>query len=100
MQRIESARPAFTEPRELSGTAGERIVFQRWAWNADGAGYRFEQFVLVRRNDRWETRTYSGRYRALLRNDLAAPLREAGFRAIEWREPAASGFYQQIVVAA
>ncbi len=97
---LATTRPAFTEPRTLTGTAGERIVFQRWAWDADCTGYRFEQFILVRRNDCWETRTYSGRYRALLRSDLAAALREAGFRSIEWLEPAVSGFYQPIVVAA
>ena len=93
------SRPTFTPPRVLTRGGDERVVVQRWAWDADGAAYDFEQVLLLRREGGWSVRTYAGRYRALLRADLDAAARAAGFAALEWLEPDATGFYQPILQA-
>lgn len=47
----------------------------------------------------WSARHFWTHYRALRRGELAAMAADAGFRAIEWLETAATGYYQPMLAA-
>jgi SAM-dependent methyltransferase len=90
-------RPAFDEPRLLGQAPARRFVLQAWSWAADGRSYELEHLIVREGPAGWSVRSRKGRYRALLRRELDAAARTAGFATIEWLEPAATGFYQPIV---
>jgi SAM-dependent methyltransferase len=91
--------PAFF-PHPSSNPAAQRIVHQVWQWHGDE--YDLHLYLTLPVNDRqdsWQVRHFHSRYRALTRAELNLALNEAGFTEITWLEPAATSFYQPIVVA-
>jgi glycine/sarcosine N-methyltransferase len=97
--RLAQERPRTEGPRVIDGPDGRRIVFQIWDWAEDGGTYRLQQFIVRETGAGWETDCFAADYRALLRHDLDAALRDAALERIEWLEPEASGFYQPIMTA-
>jgi SAM-dependent methyltransferase len=100
----DAARPAPgaavpTELRILGEGESRRIVFQVWAWAADGRSYEVEQFILQPQGEGWLTTSARTRYRALKREELSRVLTAAGFRDVRWHMPETSGFYQPLVIA-
>jgi hypothetical protein len=69
-----------------------------WDWAADGRTYRVHQFILQEEGG-WRTAHHGGEYRALLRDDLAAAVRQAGLEEVRWHTPEESGYYQPVVTA-
>jgi len=94
-----SGRSHATLPRVYDAADGRRIVFQVWDWAADGRSYTVNQFFVRTKGRDWQTSHHATRFRALLREDLSAILRQAGFAEIRWHMPETSGFYQPIVTA-
>lgn len=92
-------RPRSEMPRVFDSPDGRRITFQVWDWAPAGSAYQVHQFLVRQTDDRWHTDHFVAPYRALLREDLDATLRTAGFEDIRWHEPEASGFYQPVVTA-
>lgn len=80
---------------------GERWIHgQAWTWAQDHRTVTFDLFMITRQADgSWNTAVRTTTYRALLRHELTAALRAAGFVDLRWSEPAASGYYQPIVTA-
>lgn len=76
----------------------DRIVFQVWDW-LDARKYLFHHFILCRRDGTWETKQRTSTYRGVLRAEISAWLREAGFARERWLLPADSGYYQPLVFA-
>jgi SAM-dependent methyltransferase len=97
--RLARERPRTEGPRVIDGPHGRRVVFQVWDWADDGGAYRLQQFIVRETGARWRTDCFATDYRALLRGDLDAALRDAGLDRIEWREPDATGYFQPIVLA-
>ena len=97
--QLVQARPHVTSPIVMESAEGRRIVFQVWDWAADGGSYQFELFIMTRVGERWETRSYTSRVRALLRMDLERALRAAGFRELQWHEPEETQHFQPLITA-
>jgi glycine/sarcosine N-methyltransferase len=90
-------RPAMQPPSFFGDSGSRRIVHQVWDWS--GAEYDLHLYISFEGSVGWTAKHYVSRYRALLRADLAAALQKAGFTEVLWLEPAATSFYQPIVVA-
>ena len=103
--QIASARPHGEGPKVFDRLEGRRIVFQVWDWTTDGRAYTINLFILQqevqdgRSTSKWQVKQYATVYRALLRAELDALLREAGFSGIEWHMPKEGGYHQPIVTA-
>lgn len=92
-------KPTVT-PVDLFGQEPNRYFsFQEWQWSADDKHYTFNHFIVQQRGKDWHTTQRTAHYRALRRQELQAALEQAGFRQIQWHEPAQTGYYQLIVTA-
>ena len=78
---------------------GRRIVFQLWDWASDGGSYRNSQFLIKETDGNYEVKHFETELRALLRDELMAAIKNAGFADIRWHAPEDSGYYQPIVTA-
>lgn len=78
---------------------GRRIVFQLWDWASDGGSYRNSQFLIKETDGNYEVKHFETELRALLRDELKAAVKNAGFKDIRWHAPEDSGYYQPIVTA-
>lgn len=90
-------RPTIQAPSFFGAKDQRRIVHQVWDW--DGDEYDVHLYISLEISSEWVVKHYVSRYHALLRNDLTASLREAGFTTVQWLEPAETSFYQPIVIA-
>lgn len=97
--RAVRTRPSVTQPEVIEGPEGRRVVFQLWKWSPDGRTYTLTLFILREREGAYDVAHHSTAYRALLRRELAAVLREAGFRSVRWHTPEETGFFQPLVTA-
>ncbi len=97
--RLAQDRPAAEGPHVVDGPDGRRVAFQVWDWADDGRGYRLHQFLVRETGAGWQTDHRATAYRAILREEMAAALRQAGLTDIRWRGPEESGYYQPMVTA-
>lgn len=93
---ILKTRAPATVPHVYDG--GDRIVFQVWDW-LDDRLYRFQHFLLRKREGQWVLRQRTARYRGILREETAELARAAGYGWIRWLLPANSGYYQPVLLA-
>ena len=92
-------RPRFNSPHVQDREDGRRIVFQVWDWGEDGRRYRVHQFLIRKSDGDYEIKHFETSLRALLRDELIAAIREAGYEMVRWHPPEESGYYQPIVTA-
>ena len=92
-------RPRFNNKHVQDRADGRRIVFQLWDWDADGRRYTMHQFLLSHRDGNFDVNHFETRLRALLRDELIAAIRNAGYKQVRWHAPGDSGYYQPIVTA-
>jgi hypothetical protein len=92
-------KPRATPVRVLDGPPCRRATFQVWDWSADGRTYRLTQFLLKEVEGGWQMAHHVTTYRALLREELAGALRQAGLADVRWHMPEESGYYQPVVTA-
>jgi glycine/sarcosine N-methyltransferase len=92
-------RPSATMPGVFDTPEGRRIYFQTWDWADDWRTYTVHLFLVGESGDGWETHHHETRYRAVLREELAEILHQAGFRDVAWQMPDESGYYQPVVTA-
>ncbi len=78
---------------------GRRVVFQVWDWADDGRSYRVHQFLIKETDGNYEVKHFDTHLRVLLRAEVLAAVRDAGFDDVRWHEPDDSGYYQPIVTA-
>jgi glycine/sarcosine N-methyltransferase len=95
--RLIEERPAAQGPSFYSDQGHRRIVFQVWDW-LDDRRYMFHLYITRQGAKGWQTVHTAAAYRALLRNELAAALQQAGFINTRWLLPSESGFYQPIIL--
>jgi SAM-dependent methyltransferase len=90
--------PQVQGPAFYSDAGRRRIVFQLWDW-MDERRYRFHLYITCETESGWQTHHAAAAYRAILREELSAVLRVAGFADVRWMMPEESGFYQPVVLA-
>lgn len=91
-----------TVPSVTSSPSGRAVTFQLWDWHEDGVRYDFELVQMVRSDDPegdWEVKVRRATSRALLREELAEFVVEAGFGEVEWGFPEGTGFFQPVLTA-
>ena len=94
-------RPAATPPGVSGAEGGRSVGFQLWKWHEDGERYDLEHFLLREQGQEgdWDVRVRSATYWALRRRELAGFVADSGFSGVTWEEPAATGFFQPLLVA-
>ena len=91
-------KPLVQGPSFYSDQGQRRIVFQIWDW-LDDCRYLFHLYITREVGKEWQTFHVTAPYRAILRDELAAALRQAGFINTRWLLPSESGFYQPVILA-
>ena len=92
-------KPRFTSEHVQDRPDGRRIVFQLRDWASNGRQYRAHQFLIKEKDGGYELKHFEIEHRALLRDELMAAVRGAGYQDVRWHGPEASGYYQPIVTA-
>ncbi|MGA2216677.1 MAG: class I SAM-dependent methyltransferase [Terracidiphilus sp.] len=94
-------RPAIQKPAFYGASGNRRIVHQVWDWaeGAEDARYEMHLYITAQSDHEWKTSHFVSKYRCLLRPELSTVLSSAGFKDVQWLDPAESGFYQPIVLA-
>ena len=93
------ARPRFNNQHVQDRPDGRRVVFQLWDWADDGHSYAMHQYLIRQDGNGTHTHHFETKLRALVRDELIAALRQAGYADIRWHLPEESGYYQPIVTA-
>ena len=91
--------PRFNNEHVHDMPDGRRVVFQVWDWASDGRRYRVHQFLIKEIDGRYELKHFETELRALLRDEVMAAVRGAGYEEVRWHVPETSGYYQPIVTA-
>jgi len=92
-------KPRFTSEHVQDRPDGRRVVFQLRDWEECGRKYRAHQFLIKEVDGGYELKHFETEHRALLRAEMTAAIRSAGYEDIRWHDPEASGYYQPIVTA-
>jgi glycine/sarcosine N-methyltransferase len=91
-------KPTIQQPACYSSHGSRRIVHQVWEW-VEANRYVVHLYITEQIAGGWESRHFVSEYGCILREQLSAILRGAGFEKVEWVMPSESGFYQPIVIA-
>lgn len=91
-------KPTMQKPAFYGVEGNRRIVHQVWDWTSN-TSYILHLYFTVQSGQTWTTHHFVSEYRCLLREEFSLALQSAGFREIQWLDPAQSGFYQPLVVA-
>jgi SAM-dependent methyltransferase len=91
-------KPKIDGPVFYGREEERRIVHQVWDW-IDDARYTLHHYITVRSGQNWTAHHFVSEYRCLLRDELSAGLKSAGFGSVQWLTPAESGYFQPLVVA-
>lgn len=92
-------RTRGSTPRVSSGPDGaRRVAFQVWTWLADGSAYDLDQYVIEHDDDGPRARCLRTRLHAHRSTEILAAAGAAGLARVERLAPAASGYYQPIVI--
>jgi hypothetical protein len=70
-----------------------------WDWASDGGSYRNSQFLIKETDGNYEVKHFETELRALLRDELMAAIKNAGYEDATWHAPEDSDYYQPIVTA-
>jgi len=92
-------QPRFNNQRVQDREDGRRVVFQLWDWADDGRRYKVHQFLIHKEDGEFKTNHFETNLRALLRDEVIAAIRAAGYREVRWHVPEETGYYQPIVTA-
>jgi SAM-dependent methyltransferase len=91
-------RPTFHGPAFYIDGGRRRIVHQVWDWTGE-RDYIMHLYITRETKAGWEAHHFSSAFHAVSRAMVTAALEDAGFMDVRWIEPAASGYYQPVVLA-
>jgi glycine/sarcosine N-methyltransferase len=91
-------KPSIQQPAFYGEQGKRRIVHQVWDW-IDDTRYILHLYITTHSGQQWKTHHFVSEYRCLLRDELTAVLKCAGFGEVRWLMPSESRFYQSIVLA-
>lgn len=89
-------KPPYSPPYIHKTDKGQRVSFQTWTWEDEN--YKLTQYI-VDDEEKLQISKFDCEYRATRRDELTELLLAAGCRAVEWKFPEETGFYQPIVIA-
>ena len=89
-------KPPYSPPYIHKTPAGQRVVFQTWAWQGDR--YTLTQYI-IDDGDTLQAGKFVCEYRATRRRELTDLLLDAGCIRVDWKFPEETGFYQPILIA-
>jgi glycine/sarcosine N-methyltransferase len=92
-------RPNSTQPQVYAGPEGLTVTFQVWEWAADDERYDLRLFQVSGDVGSWQVAHHRATYWALSRQRLMGYAQHAGLLDTEWRMPARTGFFQQMLLA-
>jgi SAM-dependent methyltransferase len=95
---IAATHPAVPPPAFFRDGEYRRIYHQVWDWTGDRQ-YTVHLYITQETAAGWECRHFVSIYRAVLREELTAIFRDAGFADVRWLMPSDSGFYQPLMLA-
>lgn len=75
----------------------DSITFQLWDWYPDET-YVVRHFTLLGKDNEFETKVRTVRYRAYRRAELSQLLTAAGFRQVHWLMPNESKYFQPVFI--
>jgi SAM-dependent methyltransferase len=90
--------PTMLPPVFFQDGEYRRIYHQVWDWTSERY-YTVHLYITRETSTGWESRHFASVYRAVLREELAAVLRQASLGEVRWLMPADSGFYQPLLLA-
>jgi SAM-dependent methyltransferase len=100
---LSNPHPTVQQPSFFGEKGSRRIVHQVWDWEDDDGSrndrYTLHLYLTAESQGAWTTQHFVSEYRCLRREELSLALSTAGFKQVEWRMPAQTGFYQPIVLA-
>ena len=96
--RLVRERPTFHGPAFYEDVGRRRIVHQVWDWTGERR-YTMHLYITRETVDGWESHHFASMFHAVPRDLVNRALADAGFGAVRWMEPEASGFYQPVVLA-
>jgi SAM-dependent methyltransferase len=91
-------KPTIDGPVFYGKEGNRRIVHQIWDW-IDDTRYTLHHYITVQFGKNWTPHHFVSEYRCLLRDELNAGLKSAGFQSVQWVMPAESGYFQPLVLA-
>jgi glycine/sarcosine N-methyltransferase len=98
-EAVMKQRPAVTEPARFLDKGRRRIVHQIWDWQ-DDRRYVVHLYITRELDDgKWAVNHFTGRYRAITPNEVAAHAARAGFREVTVLQAEDTGYDQPIVKA-
>src|SRR5262249_45911849 len=86
-------RPQATPVRVHGTPPSRRAIFQVCGGSGGGRTYWVNQFFVVDGESEWQLEHHLTLYRALLREEFAAIIRQAGLAEVRWYLPEESGYY-------
>jgi glycine/sarcosine N-methyltransferase len=92
---------ATTPPVFFMDGKHRRIVHQIWDWHDDR---RYTVHLFITRevagqpSEKWETKHFVGKYRAVTPLEIVGLARQVGFTDLQVLEPERTGFYQPIII--
>ena len=89
-------KPPYSPPYIHKTPAGQRVVFQTWAWQGDR--YTLTQYI-IDDGDTLQAGKFVCEYRATRRRELTDLRLAAGCSGVDWKFPEETGFYQPILIA-
>ena len=89
-------KPTYSPPYIHKTENGQRVCFQTWQWEGDL--YYLTQYI-IEDEDTLQIGKFDCAYRATRRQELTDLLFANGCRAVDWKFPEETGFYQPIVIA-
>jgi len=89
-------RPAGTPPAFYRDGPDRRIVHQIWDWQ-DDCRYVVHLFITVGKDGKWQTRHFSGLYRAVTPSHVQQLMLSVGFRNCRILKPEETGYYQPVL---
>ncbi len=92
-------QPRFNNEHVQDRPDGRRIVFQLWDWAGNGREYHNTQFLIKAIDGGYQLKLFETDLRALLKEEILAGVKNAGFEDVCWHMPEESGYYQPIVTA-
>ncbi|HEY2466215.1 MAG TPA: class I SAM-dependent methyltransferase [Terracidiphilus sp.] len=92
------SRPSMQPPAFYGKAQNRRIIHQVWDW-IDERTYTLHLFITAQQGSAWTSHHFISEYHCLLRDELSAALRSAGFDRVKWLIPRESGYYQPLVLA-
>ena len=96
-EKIMKEQLKITEPLFFMDGQYKRIVHQVWDW-VDERRYILHLYITQENQNGWQSHHFTGRYRAITLNEIAALIKKSGFQEVKILNQKESKYYQPIII--